>query len=397
MSSASICLQPVRSLWRSVDDATGSRRLRQIDSYEDMRRWSRRRLPRAVFDFVDGGAGGEVSLRENTAAFARRGFAPRIMAADVSSVDTSTTVLGHRLALPVMLSPAGGSRVVHHAAECAVAQAAGAAGTIFCVPTASTCALEEIADVASGPLWLQIFLWQDTGKLDSLIAGARAAGCSALVVTADCAYIGNHERDVRNGATQPPSLSFRSVSDAIRHPRWLLEYLSGNMFEFPDVQRLFGPGPARAHFCAPQATWMAFDRIRRSWDGPLVVKGITTVADAHEAVSHGADAVYVSNHGGRQLDGQGASIDALEAIAEAVGDRAELLIDSGVRRGEDVVKARALGARACFVGRPWYHALAVGGADGIEHMLGIFKTDLVRTLGLLGLSSVDEVTGDVLI
>lgn len=374
----------------------------RIGSYDDVRRLSRRRLPRAVFEFVDGGAGGEVTLRANRAAFERLRFDPRWLT-DVSERETSTMVLGERVSMPVLLAPAGLARLVHRHGELEVARAAGTAGTVFCVSTASSYSVEEIAEAATGPLWFQLYLWRSDEVVKGLVERVRAAGYSALVLTIDVPVVGNRERDLRNGVSLPPRIRLDGVLDVCRRPRWLYGFLRGSSITFANLRDLVGGGDVGAiasyadrELNDPSATWERLSWLRRLWEGPLVVKGVLSAHDALEAVARGADAVYVSNHGGRQLDGSPATLDALPAIVDAVGDRAEVLVDGGIRRGEDAVKARALGARACLVGRPWVHALAAGGAPAVERMLELLRTDVDRTLGLLGVPRVDDLDARVL-
>lgn len=375
----------------------------RIGSYDDVRRIARRRLPRGVFEFVDGGAGGEVTLRENRAAFERVRFDPRWLT-DVSNRETVTTVLGERVAMPVLLAPAGLARLVHPQGELAAARAAGAAGTIFSVSIASSVSIEEIADVASGPLWFQLYLWKSEAVVQGLVERARAAGYHALVLTVDVPTVGNRERDVRNGASLPPRIRIDTALDALRRPRWLYGFIRNPTITFANLGGIAGssdPGAIGPYVDRelndPAATWERLDWLRRVWDGPLVVKGILSARDAAEAVRRGADAVYVSNHGGRQLDSSPATLDVLGSVVEAIGDRAEVLLDGGVRRGEDVVKARALGARACLVGRPWYLALAAGGEAGVTRMLDVLARDVDRTLALVGVPRIDDVTADALL
>jgi L-lactate dehydrogenase (cytochrome) len=376
--------------------------LSRIGGYDDFRRLARRKLPRGVFDFVDGGAGAEVTVRENRAAFERVRFEPRFLQ-DVSRREIGTTVLGDRLALPVALAPAGLARLVHRDGELAAARAAGAAGTAFCVSTASSCSVEEIAAVATGPLWLQLYLWKSDEVVEGLVRRAKAAGFSAVVLTIDVPAVGNRERDVRNGSSLPPKIRVDTALDALRRPRWLYGYLRGETITFANLRDVLGTSDIGAiapyadrELNDPGATWERLDWLRDIWDGPLAVKGIVSPDDAVEAVRRGADAVYVSNHGGRQLDGSPGTLDTLPRIVDVVGDRAEVLLDGGVRRGDDVVKALALGARACLVGRPWFMALGAAGEAGVERLLELLARDVDRTLALLGVGRVDDLDATVL-
>ena len=372
----------------------------RLAGYDDVRRLARRRLPRGVFEFVDGGAGGEVTVAANRRAFARRSFDPRWLA-DVTGRVTATTVLGQHVSLPLLLAPAGLARLAHPGGgELDAARAAAAAGTVFCVSIASSYSLEEIRAVSDGPLWLQVYLWRSDAVVRRLVERARAAGYSALVLTVDVPVVGNRERDVRNGVSLPPPVRLDTVVDAARRPAWLRAYLRGPAITMANLVDVVpgGVGSVAAYvdreLTDQTATWERVTWLRGLWDGPLAVKGVLSARDAREAVDRGADAVYVSNHGGRQLDGSPATLDVLPEIAEAVGGRAEILLDGGVRRGEDVVKARALGARACLAGRPWFFALGAGGRPLLEQWLELVRRDVDRTLALLGVPRIDDVGPD---
>jgi isopentenyl diphosphate isomerase/L-lactate dehydrogenase-like FMN-dependent dehydrogenase len=361
----------------------------RIDTYDDVRSVARRRLPKMVVDFVEGGAGGEVTLRENRAAIDRLRFDPRWMT-DVADRDTSTTVLGDKVALPVLLAPAGLAGLCHRQGEKAAVRAAGAAGTITCLSTATSFSIEEIADAASGPLWFQLYLGPNDETTRGLLDRAKAVGCKALVLTIDTPVIGNRERDVRNGTKLPPEIRISNTIDVLRHPRWLPVFLRD-----PKVLAANFPNGRMQGFDTT-VTWEKLDWLRRLWDGALVVKGVLSARDACEAVQRGADAVYVSNHGGRQLDSSPATFDVLPEIVDAVGSRAEVIVDGGIRRGEDAVKTRALGARACLIGRPWFLALAAGGEAGVRRTLDVLQADVDRTLALVGVKRFDDVTASVL-
>jgi len=361
----------------------------RIETYADVERAARRRLPKMVFDFVVGGAGAEVTLRANRDAIERLRFDPRWLV-DVSDRDTGTTVLGERVAMPVLLAPAGLAGLVHVQGELAAIRAAGAAGTIACLSTATSYAIEEMAAAASAPLWFQLYLGPSDRVTEDLVQRVKSAGYKALVLTVDTPVIGNRERDVRNGTRLPPEIRLGNTIDVLRHPRWLRCLLRD-----PKVRAANFPDGKLQAFDAT-VTWEKVGWLRRLWDGPLVVKGVLSARDAREAVRQGADAVYVSNHGGRQLDSSPGTFDVLPEVVDAVGDRAEVLVDGGVRRGEDAVKARALGARACLIGRPWFLALAAGGEAGVRTMLDVLRADVDRTLALVGAKRVDDVTGAAL-
>ena len=368
-----------------------STKLPKFNTYADFRRIARRRVPTMVFDFVDGGADGELTLDANRRAFEQIVFEPRWMS-DVSKIDLTTTVLGEQLSMPYLLAPAGLASVVHKDGELAVARAAAKANTIFCISTGSTYSLEEIAAAApTAKLWFQLYLWKSEEVVSGLIQRAKATGCRALVLTIDVPAVGKRERDLTNGMSLPPRIRPSNILDAAWRVRWLSHFITGNEITFGNLRGIAAGDDASTvgeytsrELVDPSVTWERLDWLRRQWDGPLVIKGVLSVNDALECVRRGADAVYVSNHGGRQLDSVAGAASALPAIVDAVNGRAEIFVDGGVRRGEDVVKARALGATAALSGRPWFFALAADGQDGVERMLDIMRADISRTLSLLG-------------
>ena len=368
----------------------------------ELRARARRTLPRAVFDFVDGGADEEVTLRANEEAFRRHAFAPSVLT-DVSRRDLSTTVCGVRLELPVLLAPTGLSGVVHPAGELGGALAAVRHGTQLVLSTASSYSLEEVTAGARAAPWFQLYPASGRTAMDALIGRAEEAGCAVLVVTVDCPVVGNRLRDVRNGMTIPPRLTPANVVDGLRHPRWLAGLVTGGRVTMKNLDpsapawRASSVAANAMQLLDPAMTWQDMAWMRRRWRGPLLVKGVLTPADARLAVEHGADGVVVSNHGGRQLDGVPATLDALPAVVAAVGDRVDVLLDGGVRRGSDVAKALALGARACLVGRPWLYGLAVGGVEGVDAVLGTLRSELDRTLALLGRRSVGDLDASALL
>jgi L-lactate dehydrogenase (cytochrome) len=378
------------------------RRVPELLCVEDYRRLARRRLPRLAFDFIDGGADGEVTLRRNVAAFERLSLRPRHLV-DVSSRSLETTVLGERVGLPVLIAPTGMSRVAGRGGDVAGARAAAAHGAVFVLSTMSSDPIEEVRAAASGSLWFQLYLWAERTILERLLDRARAAGCRALVVTVDVPVIGNRRRDSRNGFSLPPKVRWRTAADLLRHPRWLAHAPSAvGAAHFLDDAGV-RPSGAMEHarlvnrlLVNPGSTWTDLTWLRERWEGPLLVKGTLTAEDARLAVECGVDGIVVSNHGGRQLDGTPASIDALVEVAEAVGDQVELLVDGGLRQGTDVIKARALGARAVLVGRPWLYGLAAGGEAGVAGVLEILRTEIDRALALLGRPRFDDVDASVL-
>jgi L-lactate dehydrogenase (cytochrome) len=369
---------------------------------EDVRRRARRRLPRLAFDFIDGGADAELSLRGNVEAFQRRTLRPRQLVG-VETRDLSTTVLGVPVRMPVMIAPTGMSRVAGRGGDIAGARAAGRAGTVFSLSTMSSDSIEEVAGAAPGPLWFQLYLWRQRDVAERLIDRAQAAGYRALVVTVDVPLVGNRVRDLHNGFKMPPRIEPRTALDVLRHPRWLAQVPSAIAFRnLVDSSADTASGPI-AHaklindlLSNPGATWDDLDWLRDRWSGPLAIKGVLTAEDAERAVRAGVDGIVVSNHGGRQLDGVAATLDALEEVVDAVGDRAEVLLDGGVRRGTDVIKALALGARACLIGRPWLFGLAAGGEPGVFTVLEILRAEIDRTLALLGRPSTAELDRSVI-
>jgi L-lactate dehydrogenase (cytochrome) len=371
---------------------------------EDVHRAARRRLPRMVSDFIDGGAEDEVTLARNTAAMRRIALDPSYLI-DVVERDLSTTILGVPTRSPVMLSPTGLNQLADPEGELAVARAAGAEGSIAIVGVFSSYTLEEIRAVTQGPLWFQIYLWKDRAVTRELVERARAAGYQALCLTIDTPVLGNRERDLRNGMKIPVRVSVRAALDVARRPRWLYHLARNSAPTFASMRGIPGAegdtGTTLIQYVNrelfdPSQDWSDLEWLRQIWDGKLVVKGIMSKGDACRAVDAGADGVFVSNHGGRQLDGAPGSIEVLPEIVEAVGDRAEVVLDSGIRRGSDVLKALALGARACSVGRPYWWGLASGGEAGVRRVLDILNSELSRSMALVGRTRLDDLDQSVL-
>jgi L-lactate dehydrogenase (cytochrome) len=366
-----------------------ARHLARAASIADLRLLARRRAPRAVFDYTDGGAGDEVSLRRSTAAFARVEFQPRVLQ-DVSSIDTTTTILGAPAAFPMVFAPTGFTRMMHTEGEPAVARAAERAGIPFALSTMGTTSIEDLAHASRGTrLWFQLYLWRDRVASRDLVVRAQEAGYEALVLTVDTPVPGARLRDVRNGLTLPPSLSARTFAEGARHARWWFDLLTTAPLEFASLNRFDGTvADLVAQVFDPALTMRDLAWLREIWTGPLVVKGITTVEDARAVVDAGADAVVVSNHGGRQLDRAPTPLERLPAVLDAVGDRAEVYVDGGIRSGGDVVAAVAIGARAVLVGRAYLYGLMAGGERGVDRAAEILAKEVAGTMALLGVTRV---------
>jgi L-lactate dehydrogenase (cytochrome) len=362
----------------------------------DLRRAAKRRLPRSVFDYIDGGADGEITLRENVRAFEDVAFRPHC-AVDAPPADPSTTVLGTPISMPIICAPVGSSRMFWPRGEEAAAAAAGAAGTLYCLSTLSGCRLEDVRNATSGPAWFQLYICGGRDVATAGIRRAKAAGFSALAVTIDTAVAGLRERDFRNGAKELIAGGLAQLPylpQFLARPRWLVSYLrDGGLMHFPNVMLPEGPMPyadVTAMLAAACVTWRDLRWIREAWGGPIIIKGVHRGDDARRAIDEGAAAVIVSNHGGRQLDGVHATIRVLPEVVAAVGGRAEVLLDGGVRRGGDAVKAVCLGARAVLIGRAYAYGLGAAGAAGVARALEILRADVLRTMKLLGVSTMSE-------
>jgi L-lactate dehydrogenase (cytochrome) len=371
------------------------RRLATVASIPDLRLLARRRAPRAVFDYTDGAAGEELSLRRSREAYARIEFQPRVLQ-DVSAVDTSTTVLGRRADLPLMFAPTGFTRMMHTDGESAVARVAARTGIPYALSTMGTTSIEQLAAAApDGRRWFQLYLWRDREASRDFVVRARESGYEALVLTVDTPVAGARLRDVRNGLTIPPSLSLRTFAEGALHPGWWFDLLTTEPLEFASLHRFEGTvAELVGTMFDPAATIDDLSWLRSVWDGPLVVKGIQTVADARAVVDGGADAVIVSNHGGRQLDRAPTPLEALPAVVDAVGDRAEVYVDGGILSGSDVVAAVASGARAALVGRAYLYGLMAGGERGVQRAADILREEVAGTLALLGVTRVSDLRRD---
>lgn len=371
-------------------------------SIEDLREAARRRLPRCVFDFFDGGAEDELTLRENRAAFDRARLLPKVLV-DVSAVDTRAALLGKPSALPLAVAPTGAAGFGWPGGDVAIARAAAACGIPYALSTSATASIERIAREAPGRLWFQAYILKQRSHTLALIERARAAGYEALMITVDLPVGGLRERDLRNDFAIPFRFTSRNVLDFATHPRWLLRLLLAGM---PVMENLVGIAPQAQGAIGIASSvgrsydasfdWDALRPIREAWPRALIVKGITRPADAERAVALGCQAIVVSNHGGRQLDGGVATLDALPSIVSVVAQRAEVWVDGGIRRGVDIVKALALGARAVLVGRATLFGACAAGEPGARRALAILQEELVRAMRLCGAPRLSEIDAGLL-
>lgn len=396
-------LKTLRSVvrFRPVNLSSTDRGLSTAADVADYRRLARRRLPRGVFDYVDGGAEDELTLRRNNEAFRRLEFRPRVLA-DVGEVDISTTLLGRQLPTPLVLGPTGFTRIVTTAGELDVARSAARAGLPYTLSTMATRSIEEVAAVSDGPKWFQVYVWRDRGLVKDLLARAAASGYEAIMITVDTAVLGRRERDVRHGFTLPPKIGPGTLVDGALHPAWTWNFVRSDPITFANATGADGGDGSTAVKLAdyingqfdPSLSWRDLDWFRDQWDGTIVLKGIQTVEDARIAASAGVEAIALSNHGGRQLDGAPVPIEHLAKVAEAVGDQVEIICDGGIRRGSDIVKALSLGARACMIGRAYLYGLGAAGERGVDGVLGLLADDMRRVMALLGRRSVAELDAD---
>lgn len=361
-----------------------------ITSIEDLRSLARQKIPRAIFDYADGGSYDEATLRANRADMAAIKFRQRVMV-DVSNRRLETSVIGQDIALPMIFAPTGLSGLFHQDGEILAARAALSRGIPFCLSTMSICSLEDVYQAVGEPFWFQLYVMRDRGFTRSLIERAVAAQCSALVLTLDLQIQGQRHRDIKNGLQVPPRLTLRNALDIATKPRWAFGMLRAKRRSFGNLEgRLPGSDSLEtlsqwiASQFDPSLNWQDLEWIRKCWPGKIVLKGILDVEDAHTAAAAGVDAIVVSNHGGRQLDGAPSSISMLTAIADVVGGRAEVLFDGGVQTGQDILRAVARGARACLVGKAFLYGLGAMGQPGVELAIDILRRELDVTMALTG-------------
>ncbi len=372
----------------------------------DYRELARKRLPRHLFDYLDGAAYNEYTAGENLHAFRRLRLRQRVMR-DVSQLNLRTQVLGQDLDLPLILAPLGLAGVMARRAEVQAARAAEQAGVAFCESTVSICSIEEVRAATSAPFWYQLYIMRDRSYAKELMTRAQAAGCQVLVLTVDLAVMGTRYRDIRNGMAGALSLTGKLTKtwDLLSHPRWLLDVgIRGKPLMFGNLTTAVPDARSLPEFKAwvdsqfdPRITWDDLAWVRENWPGKILLKGILDVDDARQAAAYGADGIVVSNHGGRQLDGVEASATVLPRIVDAVGDKLEVLMDGGVRNGLDVVKALALGAKACMLGRAWGYAVAARGEAGVAHMLSSMRSEMTTAMALCGQTDVRSLNREMLL
>jgi L-lactate dehydrogenase (cytochrome) len=369
------------------------RRLAGAASIWDLRDIARRHTPRAAFDYVDGAAESETSLRRARDAFARLEFVPSVLR-DVSSIDTSTTILGQASAMPLAFAPTGFTRLMNHEGEPAVARVAERMGIPYALSTMGTTSPEGVAAAAPrAQKWFQLYLWRDRGASRELIERAGAAGFAALMLTVDVPVAGARLRDVRNGFSIPPALTLKTIADISLHPGWWFNLLTTEPLTFASLTNWEGTVAELINqMFDPSVTVADLGWLRGAWSGPVIVKGIQTVDDACAVVDAGADAIVISNHGGRQLDRAPTPLEQLPRIVDAVGDRTEVYIDGGVMGGADVVGAVAMGARGCLVGRAYLYGLMAGGERGVQRAADLLRQEMVRTMALLGVRRISDLT-----
>jgi len=376
------------------------RSLQACHSILDLRELARRRLPSPVFHYLDGAAETEITAHRNTAAFDDEKLIPKCLV-DVSAIRTATHVLGQELEWPVFCSPTGASRFYHPDGEPAVARATAAAGTLYSLSVAATHSIEAVAAASSGPKMFQVLSFKDRDLTRQMIERCRRAGYQALCLTVDAMVRGKRERELRTGLGLPLKLTPRSAASFAMYPRWFLRQAGKGPFSMPNIA--LGNGSHRlaeqtrylSEQLDPFVTWKDVRDLIEIWRGPFALKGIMAVEDAQRAVDVGATAIIVSNHGGRQLDGAAAPIEVLPEIAHAVGDRIEVILDGGVRRGVHVLKALARGAKACSIGRPYLFGLAAGGEAGVARALDILRSEFVRAMQLCGCADVQAIDGSI--
>ena len=366
-------------------------------NFDDYRELAKKKLPSPIFHYIDGGSDDEITLNRNTEAFNDCDLVPNVLS-DVGNIDLSTTVFGKKIDFPLFLAPTAMHRLYHHHGEKASALAAEKFGTIFSMSTMSTTSIEEIGNFTGSPKLFQLYIHKDTGLTDNLIERCERAGFDAICLTVDTVVAGNRERDRRTGFTTPPKLTLSSLISFITHPAWSFNYLTHKKFKLANIIHMTEKGSSIDKSIIdyineqfdPSMNWKDAEYCIKKWKGPFVIKGVMSVEDAKKAVDVGASAIMISNHGGRQLDGSRAPFDQLSEIVDAVGDKIEVILDGGIRRGTHVLKALALGAKACSFGKGYLFALSAGGQTGIESVLQKMKDEIYRNMTLMGCKTIND-------
>ncbi len=373
-----------------------------ITCIQDLRELAEKRVPRAFFQYVDSGSYAEETFRANRSDMERITLRQRVLV-NVDKRDLSTTIVGQKVSLPIALAPIGLCGMQHGNGEILAAQAANAAGVPFCLSTMSICSIEQVAEATGKPFWFQVYVIRDRAFIEALIARAKAANCSALVLTVDLQVLGQRHRDIKNGMTVPPKIKLANILDIATKPRWAMSVLNAKSKTFGNlaghVKGMEGVNSlaqwTNSQF-DPTLSWEDVAWIRKLWPGKLIVKGILDVEDARLASKSGADAIVVSNHGGRQLDGAPSSISMLPKIADAVGNDIEVMFDGGIRSGQDLMRALALGAKSCLIGRAYIYGLGALGGEGVSKAIEIIRKELDITMALTGVTHIADIGRNVL-
>ena len=392
-------LETLRSVlrFRRFEWNSTKRRLARAANIDDLRALAKRRLPDGVFAYIDGAAEDEITADRNRSAYRNHEFVPRVLR-DVSSVDLSTTILGRRVAAPIVLAPTGFTRIADSQGELAVARAALRAGVPYALSTLGTRSIEEVADVGGPDLWFQVYVWKDRELVADMLRRARERAYTTIIITVDTAVLGRRERDVRKGFELPPKIGLDTILDGVMHPGWTWDFMRAEPIRFANVAGSLDVDGTTAITLAdyvsdqfdPALSWEELEWFRERWDGDIVLKGIQSVDDARIAVEHGVNGIALSNHGGRQLDGAPPPFELVGPVRDAIGDGAEVYCDGGIRRGSDIVKALAMGADAAWIGRAYLYGLGAGGEAGVDHALGLLTSGMARTMALAGRPTLGE-------
>ncbi len=379
-------------------------KLSDCHNFEDFRKLAKKKLPSPIFHYIDGGSDDEITLNRNTSSFNDYDLIPSVLN-DVSNIDMSTTVLGEKIDFPLFPAATAMHRLYHHEGERASAKAVEKVRTIFGLSTMSTVSIEEIAKINKGPKLFQLYIHKDRGLTDNLLERCKKAGFTSMCLTVDTVVAGNRERDRRTGFTTPPKLTLGSLLSFALHPGWTINNLIHEKFKLANIIHMTEKGTSIDKSVIdyineqfdPAMNWKDAEYCVKKWNGPFALKGVMSVEDAKKAVDIGCTAIIVSNHGGRQLDGSRASLDQLSEIVDAVGDKIEVILDGGIRRGTHVLKALCLGAKACSFGKGYLFALAAGGQKGVEKILENMKAEINRDMKLMGCKSISELNNSKLI